>query len=65
MVAKGDRHMPSPRAFGISIAAGLIVGSGGGHALDIIAIGALSGAAIVALVAAFLRRSAPRAEAGN
>ena len=57
--------MPSAKVFGISIAAGLIVGSGGGVALDIMAIFALAGVAIMALVAALLRRSAAQVEAGN
>ncbi len=57
--------MLSARAFGISIAAGLVIGSGGGFALDIIAIGAVSCAAMMALIAALLRRSPDQAEADN
>lgn len=57
--------MPSPKAFGVSMAAGLIIGSGGGFALDVIAIFALSGVAIMTLISSFLRRFAAQTEAGN
>ncbi len=57
--------MPSARAFGICIAAGLIIGSGGGSALDIIAIGATLGVALTSLFTAVISRPAALVEAEN
>ena len=57
--------MPSARPFGICIAAGLVIGSGGGSALDIIANGAILVTAIITLIAAILRRSTAPVVAKN
>lgn len=57
--------MPSARAFGICMAAGLVIGSGGGFALDIIAIGATLAIAVTSLFAAVMRRPAGPVEVEN
>lgn len=65
MAAKGVAIMPSARAFGICMAAGLVIGSGGGFALDIIAIGATLAIALTSLFTAVTSRSAALVKAEN